>query len=304
MSGSEEVVVSQLQGITFKVTKAAEMLEKNGTVTITAINTAISTAVTLVELLKHRVKGLHQVNTFERVPDSFKTRVVFKLSFKTEETTSTGYQKPIPENEVQEKTLTELKKPPWGDRNVDSKVEPGETNTGETVERRGRWGGRRRFGSRGRRGRFNNYREGTDRDVKTNEGEDEGGNADRGDWVQRTRRAPRGTRGTFRGERGGSWADRGGERGGSRWVDRGGERGGSRWVDRGGERGGSRRGYRGYRGDRGGDRDWNNEERGGRGDGRGYRRPRGEGRGRRGGYGGEDRGNRGDRGGYTRGGRD
>lgn len=128
MSGSE-VAVSKSQSLAFKVAKAAELLESHQEVTITAINSAISSAINLVELLKHRVKGLHQENKFERIGDTNKTRVVIKLSFNELSATSKGYQKPIPIAEVQEKKLEEMKKLPW---------EGTERNEEVRGERRGR----------------------------------------------------------------------------------------------------------------------------------------------------------------------
>ena len=225
MSGLEEVTISQSYGITFKVTKAAELLEKNGTVTITAINTAISSAIALVELLKHRVKGLHQVNAFEKVPSTNRTRVVFKLGFKAQEVGSSGYQQPIPESEVQEKSLTELKKPPWGertnvggegkdkDKDTEGKDDRENRNDGGRPRRpRGRGFGRRPYrGGRSFRGEAPEGREPA-------EGEPEGGQS----WgrARRPRRPYRGgePRGRF-------------ERGGRRGSARGERRGRGAWQE-------------------------------------------------------------------------
>ncbi|OMJ69464.1 hypothetical protein SteCoe_32811 [Stentor coeruleus] len=129
MSGSE-VTVSKSQSLAFKVAKAAELLQSHQEVTITAINSAISAAINLVELLKHRIKGLHQENKFERIQDTNKTRVIIKLSFNELSAGSKGYQKPIPVVEVQEKTLEEMKKLPW---------EGTERNEERRGESRGRW---------------------------------------------------------------------------------------------------------------------------------------------------------------------
>ncbi|OMJ86132.1 hypothetical protein SteCoe_12407 [Stentor coeruleus] len=109
---SEEVMVAQNQGIGQKITQVAILLQTQREATITAINLAIPAAINLVEIIKHRVKGLYQVNSFERVPDSNKTRMKIKLSFNPLNPADKGYQEPIPENQVNEKTLDELKKPP------------------------------------------------------------------------------------------------------------------------------------------------------------------------------------------------
>lgn len=122
MAGSE-VTVSQSQGLTYNIIQAAELLESQGSVTITAINSAISSAITLAEMLKHKVKGLHQLNAFERLPETTKTKVVIKLSYKAFFNAEKGYQLPIPESEVQEKPLAELKKPPWEDKNNETRGE-------------------------------------------------------------------------------------------------------------------------------------------------------------------------------------
>ncbi|OMJ89979.1 hypothetical protein SteCoe_7767 [Stentor coeruleus] len=143
MSGLE-VAVSRTQTLAFKVVKAAELLETHQEVYITAINSAISSAIYLVELLKHRVKGLHQDNKFERVENTNKTRIVIKLSLKELSSSSNGYQKPIPESDVQEKSLTELKKLPW---------EGAEKREDGGAETRGRGRGRYRGRGRGRGGR-------------------------------------------------------------------------------------------------------------------------------------------------------
>ena len=79
---SKEVTVSSTQGLTRVVSEVVTLLETDGEATITAINMAIPSAVNLVELIKHRIKGIYQHNSFERVKDSMKTRVVFKLSLR------------------------------------------------------------------------------------------------------------------------------------------------------------------------------------------------------------------------------
>lgn len=109
---ASEVTVSSTQGLTRVVSEVVTLLENNKEARITAINMAIPSAVNLVELLKHKIKGLYQQNSFEKVPDSNKTRVVFLLSLKPLDSNHKGYQAPIAESEVQEKSFAELKKPP------------------------------------------------------------------------------------------------------------------------------------------------------------------------------------------------
>lgn len=109
---SEEVMVAQNQGIGQKITQVAILLQTQKEAIITAINLAIPAAVNLVEIIKHRVKGLHQINTFEKVQDSNKTRLKIKLSFDPLDTANKGYQAPLPLDQVQEKSLEDLKKMP------------------------------------------------------------------------------------------------------------------------------------------------------------------------------------------------
>ena len=143
---SEEVMVAQNQGIGQKVTEIAILLQTQKEATITAINLAIPAAINLAEFIKHRVKGLHQISSFERVQDSMKTRLKIKLSFTPLDTSNKGYQAPIPESEVTEKSLDDLKKPPprvFRDNGDEARPEFGERRRGGGF-RRGRrpprWG--------------------------------------------------------------------------------------------------------------------------------------------------------------------
>ncbi|OMJ68778.1 hypothetical protein SteCoe_33681 [Stentor coeruleus] len=139
---SNEVMVAQHQGIGQKITQVAILLETQREATITAINLAIPSAINLVEMVKHRVKGLYQINTFERVADSKKTRLIIKLSFNPLDPTNKGYQAPIPEDQVNEKSLEELKKPLYPPRTQgEDRVEVGNS------DRPRRWGGRRYYGN-------------------------------------------------------------------------------------------------------------------------------------------------------------
>ncbi|OMJ78826.1 hypothetical protein SteCoe_21267 [Stentor coeruleus] len=137
------VTVSSTQSVILSIAKAAELLMSHQEVIIAATNHEISRAIQIVELLKHRIKGLHQENKFERVKDKNKTRVVIKLSFNEPSTISKGYQKPIPIAEVQEITLEKMKKLLW------IGVERNEEGRGERIRsfrgsRRG-WRGAPRF---------------------------------------------------------------------------------------------------------------------------------------------------------------
>ena len=109
---STEVTISAGQGLSRQISEVARLLETHKEATISAINLAIPSAVNLVELVKHKIKGLHQVNKFERVPDSNKTRVVIKLSLKALDSSEKGYQAPIPDSQVTETPLKEMKLPP------------------------------------------------------------------------------------------------------------------------------------------------------------------------------------------------
>ena len=201
---SEEVMVAQSQGIGQKITEVAILLQTQKQVTITAINLAIPTAINLAEFIKHRVKGLHQLNSFERVQDSMKTRLKIILSFTPLDNTSKGYQAPIPDSEVTEKTLEELKKPPqrvFRDNAEDPRgVEHGERR-GRSGRRgrRPRWGPSGGSGEEGERGRGRRPRrpwgEGPSRRVNEERRDDEFGG-----------RRPRRARGE-RGDRQGGFAE-------------------------------------------------------------------------------------------------
>lgn len=88
-------------------------------ITIKGVSNAVESAVKLAELIKHRIKGLHQVNRISHISivdeyepleeglDQLKfTRIVtileITLSKKELDTTDVGYQVPIDESEVQE----------------------------------------------------------------------------------------------------------------------------------------------------------------------------------------------------------
>ena len=233
---ASEVNVSSTQGLTRVVSEVAALLESQKEAKITAINMAIPSAVNLVELLKHRVKGLYQQNSFEKVPESNKTRVIFLLSLKPLDVNHKGYQAPLPESEVQEKSFAELQNPP--SRSADD-------NADESRRRpRGNRGTRGTRGTRGNRGNRGGPR---DRTETKGEGPSQtrtdlrptGQNEERG---RRGRRADRGSR-----------AERGQRNDRRETAERGQmEEGGQRGVS--GELRGRGQGLRGTRGGRRGGR--------------------------------------------------
>lgn len=169
---TEEVMIAQNQGIGQKITQVAILLETQKEATITAINLAIPSAINLVEMIKHRVKDLYQVNSFEKVPNSTKTRLIIKLSFKPLDTSAAGYQAPIPHSQVTEKSLDELK--------ISPKKEEDFKTSGE--ERRGRFSSRRRFN---RGGRFDRGRR--DAPRRDEEGGNERENTGNRNWRRSNR---------------------------------------------------------------------------------------------------------------------
>jgi DNA-binding protein len=216
---ASEVTVSSTQGLTRVVSEVVALLESQKEAKITAINMAIPSAVNLVELLKHRVKGLYQQNSFEKVPDSNKTRVIFLLSLKPLDSNHKGYQAPLPDSEVQEKSFAELKKPPQNStitRGPQSDERRDETSRRPREPRRSRIAGRGRPETRGESTTQ------TRTEPKTHDGEGERERERRGRG--RGRAYGEGRRGRGRGSRGGY---RGGRRGG-RGGYRGGREGGNR----------------------------------------------------------------------------
>lgn len=161
----KEVTVSSTQGLSRAISEVASLLETHKVATISAINLAIPSAVNLVEMIKHRVKGIYQENSFEKVPESNKTRVVFKLSLLPLDASQKGYQSPISESQVTEKTFEEMRKPPTASAYLARKAE-GESK-GEVFpsSRRGGRGGRDRRG----RGRGRSSRGGPERSYEPRE---------------------------------------------------------------------------------------------------------------------------------------
>ena len=181
MAASTDIQVSGLGGISNVVVQAATALEKSRIVTLSAINSGIPNVVQAVELLKHRIRGLHQLNSFEKVAETNKTRVSITLSLDALDARHNGYQAPIPDSQVEVKSFSELQtRPPPREpreprapreegKEVRSTPRPagrpqttgapgesfaprGETAGGEGPRRGGRGG--RRGGRRGSRGGF------------------------------------------------------------------------------------------------------------------------------------------------------
>lgn len=105
---------------------------ENDTVVIKGVSNAVQSAVNLAELIKHRVKGLHQINKISNITivDEFEplvegldhlkfSRVVTMLQITLTKAdivdkSDIGYQPPIPESEVQE--YNERERVDTGDR--------------------------------------------------------------------------------------------------------------------------------------------------------------------------------------------
>ncbi|OMJ79803.1 hypothetical protein SteCoe_20107 [Stentor coeruleus] len=85
-----------------KIAQIQNLLNKYRQISVTGINKAISKTIELAERLKHRVKGLYQNNSFERVPNSTKTRIKIILSLDPLNSEEKGYQAPLPDDQIQE----------------------------------------------------------------------------------------------------------------------------------------------------------------------------------------------------------
>ena len=121
---ANEIRVRRGVGIGRYLKRAWELLnsgvDSDDTVVIKGVSNAVQSAVNLAELIKHRVKGLHQINKISNITivdeyeplyeglDHLKfSRVVTMLQItltKSEnvDKSDIGYQAPIPESEVQE----------------------------------------------------------------------------------------------------------------------------------------------------------------------------------------------------------
>ena len=130
-----EIRVKRKVGIGRYLKRAHDLLNEKDhaqTVVIKAVSNAVESAVKLAELIKHRVKGLHQINKITNVTideeyeplveglDHLKFSRIFsmieiKLSVTPLDKNDLGYQSPIPEDEVEEYSERKVKQP--GDGN-------------------------------------------------------------------------------------------------------------------------------------------------------------------------------------------
>lgn len=121
---ANEIRVRRGVGIGRYLKRAWELLNgtngSNDTIIIKGVSNAVQSAVSLAELIKHRVKGLHQINKISNITivDQYDplyegldklefSRIVTMLQITLTKSsnvdkTDIGYQEPIPESEVQE----------------------------------------------------------------------------------------------------------------------------------------------------------------------------------------------------------
>jgi DNA-binding protein len=159
---TNEIRVKRKVGIGRYLKRAVDLFNETenqtGVVIIKGVSNAVESAVKLGELIKHRVKGLHQINKITNITiddeyepleeglDHLKfTRIVTMLEIKLSkaplDTKDIGYQAPIDESEVLE----------YSDRqDGDRKSQTADGNTGRG---RGRRNNGNRRGNRGGRGR-------------------------------------------------------------------------------------------------------------------------------------------------------
>ena len=135
------------------ITRAAEALESSGEVRLTGINFSASKVIDVAEMLKHAVKGLHQVNELESFEG--KTRLTIVCSTKKLSGSKGYYTAPIPADQVEEKSFEALKtRPPRKNEGESGNREEGEGRRGNRRGgRRGRRGGARGEGEGNTRGR-------------------------------------------------------------------------------------------------------------------------------------------------------
>jgi len=258
--------------------------EKVDKIVLKATGVATKVACLVAEILKHRIYGLHQLNTIETITvfdeyepleeglDHIKIErklAVFEIQLSTKDgvldTKAPGYQPPLPKNEVQEEDLGELlkrRREGGGDRRGGGRGR-GDRRGGRRGGRTGGRGGRGRRGGRGGRGsdrqeggerrNYDDRREGGERrdydDRRGGERRDynERRGGERRDYGDRTEGGERRDYGDRR--EGGERREYNNRRGGER-RDYNNRRGGER-RDYNNRRGGERRGRRGGDGDRG-----------------------------------------------------
>jgi len=233
--------------ITYAATRLLEKESKLDSIILKATGIAVKGAVLVVEILKHRIKNLHQLNEVKSITvvDEYepleegldhvkieRTLAVLEIHLSRKDgvldTQAPGYQKPIPENEVEEEDLEGfLQRAEGRGRGGRGGRRRGGRGRGEgRGGRRGERGrgmrGERKAGRLvGRRGGRGGRRGGPRDELRDDEGEDRRVQSRRGD-----RRAPEGERREGEGER-----DRGGRRGGYERRGRG-ERRGDRPYER------------------------------------------------------------------------
>ena len=155
-----EIRVKRKVGIGRYLKRAHDLFNENDnqsqTVIIKGVSNAVESAVKLAELIKHRVKGLHQINKITNITiddeyepleeglDHLKfTRIVTMLEIKLSKTPldrgDIGYQAPIPEDQVQD----------YSERDGQQRGEEGASGRGGRGRRRNNNNRGRRGGNRG-----------------------------------------------------------------------------------------------------------------------------------------------------------
>lgn len=147
-----EIQVGAHFGIGNLISRAAEGLESSGEVRLTGINFSVNKVIDVSEMLKHRIKNLHQINELESFEG--KTRLTIILSTSKLTGVKGYYSAPIDVSQVEEKSYEELKtRPPRKEGNEEGNEGKPRRQRNDQEESRGR-GGRRARGGRGqKRGR-------------------------------------------------------------------------------------------------------------------------------------------------------
>jgi DNA-binding protein len=109
---SHDIQVSGSQDASVVVAEAAKVLESLGRVRLVGINFAMAKLVQAVEIIKHKVEGLHQLNEVQHLDESNKTRLHITLSFSLLAASHHGYQPPLPASQVSSVSLSELARAP------------------------------------------------------------------------------------------------------------------------------------------------------------------------------------------------
>jgi hypothetical protein len=88
---AEPIVVGNNTPLSLLIVRAATQLEGTGSTTVTAVNSAISKAISLVEFLKHSRSGLQQMNSFRKSDDGKATLLEIMLSTRPLDPRKKGY---------------------------------------------------------------------------------------------------------------------------------------------------------------------------------------------------------------------